>query len=103
MVLLANGSRLGEKDSFCFYCGRPMRRAAGPTPKGGTQPDIRTKDHLLPKIRGGNGSGENIRYACYGCNSDKNRLDLNEYRVVRAFRAGVIPLPAYKFAMETIQ
>ena len=25
MVLLTNGSPLGQESSFCFFCGRPIR------------------------------------------------------------------------------
>lgn len=95
MVLFANGSSLGQSNSFCFYCGRPVH---SPVLKKHAVPpdDQRTRDHVLPASKG----GKNTVWACLGCNQTKRDLTLDEFRVLQAFRAGLIPLPAYKFAAE---
>jgi 5-methylcytosine-specific restriction endonuclease McrA len=95
MVLLTNGSPLGQESSFCFYCGRPIRRVPG---KSHVCPpeDSLTRDHVLPKSHG----GDSVVFACWGCNQAKRDMTLDEFRVVRAFNACLIPLPAYKFAAE---
>ena len=81
----------------CYYCGRMVSKAinAGEFKS--------TRDHLTPKIRGGSRKKENIVTACYGCNQDKGRLTLEEYRIVMAFRLGHIKRQAaamFKFYGE---
>lgn len=95
MVVLTNGGQLGQPSQFCFYCGRRVRVA---TTHHGVKhpPDIRTEDHIYPQCRG----GKRTVTACLGCNQDKFSLTLDEFRVVRAFRAGLLPVPDYKFAAE---
>lgn len=97
MVVLSSGGRLGSPESFCFYCGRQVR-AWKNVPRVEPPPDTRTADHVLPQCRGGK-YGKLVT-ACLACNRDKNHLTLDEFRVVVAFRAGKVPLPAYKFAAE---
>jgi hypothetical protein len=65
-------------------------------PKSIPPPDIKTKDHIVPQSQG----GTKIVTSCLGCNRDKKDLSLDEYRLIRAFRAGMIRLPEYKFAAE---
>ena len=95
MVVLANGGLLGHPDSFCFYCGRAVRvwkyqiHAQKPL-------DSHTWDHVVPKSKGGTKKVT----ACHGCNDEKRDMTLDEYRLIRAFRAGMIALPEYKFAAE---
>ena len=55
-----------------------------------------TEDHVVPQSKG----GKKTVIACFGCNQDKRDLSLDEYRLIRAFRAGIIQLPEYKFAAE---
>ncbi len=96
MVVLASGGKLGQPAGFCFYCGCSVRKwkqkmyAVQP-------PDMLTEDHVVPKSRG----GKVTVTACHQCNQDKYNLSLEEYRVVRAFRAGLLPVPDYRFAAET--
>jgi 5-methylcytosine-specific restriction endonuclease McrA len=95
MVVLANGGLLGHLDSFCFYCGRSVRvwkQEMYATPP----PDMRTKDHVVPQSKG----GKKTVVACRSCNDEKRDMTLDEYRLIRAFRAGMIQLPEYKFAAE---
>lgn len=53
----------GEVPSFrCYWCQRvlPIR--------------LRTRDHLIPRCRGGTGLPGNIRIACYGCNQSRGHV-----------------------------
>jgi 5-methylcytosine-specific restriction endonuclease McrA len=95
MVVLANGGKLGQPAGVCFYCGRPVRKWKQ---KMYERPplDMITEDHVVPLCR----SGSRTVTACLGCNQDKYHLSLDEYRVLQAFRAGILPLPEYKFAAE---
>jgi 5-methylcytosine-specific restriction endonuclease McrA len=95
MVLLTNGSPLGQESSFCFYCGRPIRKVAYKEYTRSPE-DALTLDHVVPKSQGGN----RVVSACWACNQAKRDMTLDEFRIVRAFKAGLIPLPAYKFAAE---
>lgn len=54
----------------CCYCGRPFRplRATG---RAGCKPDAASRDHILPKSRGGAPrymDVSNIRICCRRCN-----------------------------------
>ena len=49
-----------------------------------------TRDHIIPRIRGGANIPGNTVNACYECNQDKGRLTIEEYRLVIAFRRGLI-------------
>ena len=97
MVVLASGGQLGVIGSYCFYCGRPVRKWKQ---RMYERPpvDMVTEDHVVPQCRGGK-NGKTVT-ACLECNQDKYRLSLEEFRVVRAFRAGLLPVPDYKFAAE---
>lgn len=59
-----------------------------------------TRDHLVPKDRGGKGLLENQVNCCIGCNKDKSRLTVEEYRVVIAYRAGRVMKALYIFPGE---
>ncbi|MBC8259017.1 MAG: HNH endonuclease [SAR324 cluster bacterium] len=49
---------------ICSYCGSS---------------DNLSVDHLIPKFKGGEESGDNFVWACRKCNSSKNRTDLMEW------------------------
>lgn len=79
-----------HKGQRCYYCGIELTRN---NPKKGEQqnPTGITHDHLTPKCRGGEKTGGgNIVYACRQCNEDKHHLTLEEYRLVVAFRRGLV-------------
>lgn len=87
----------------CYYCGCELvkvEHAAGvPVP-----PNAFSLDHRRPRCRGGRGLLKNKVPACYKCNLDKGNLTIEEYRVVLAFRANVIPQPtlaAHRFFGES--
>jgi len=77
-----------KRASFCFYCGEPLSLKT------------RTRDHMLPRSRGGRNRRDNIVVACKRCNTDKGSLNLQEFRLVMAFRAGVIQPPDFVFPGE---
>ena len=72
----------------CFYCGKALSRRRA------------TKDHIIPRSKGGNDSCTNVVNACRLCNRDKGCLTLTEFRLVMAFRKGVLNPPAFKFPGE---
>ena len=66
------------KTFVCFYCGKVLN------------PKKKTRDHKQPRSRNGSSAPQNIVAACKPCNQDKGSLTLQEYRVVVAFRQGLI-------------
>ena len=77
----------------CFYCGIPTYKHK--PKKGHPQPHCkRSRDHLIPKVRGGKSVPENIVISCERCNQDKGQLTYDEYQVVLRFRRGEISLNA---------
>ena len=62
--------------NHCFYCGKLMTK------------EIRTKDHVTPRSQGGRLKVP----CCKQCNMLKGQLKLEEYRVLVAYRNGLIPL-----------
>jgi hypothetical protein len=47
----------------CTYCGRPTTKEPGP--------DKLHRDHIVPRIQGGNNTPENVAPACRTCNLEK--------------------------------
>lgn len=68
-------ARMDESRNRCFYCGRHF---TGELEKGGS----RTKEHLVPRCRGGRGFSANIVHACRKCNHDKGDKPLRHFRKV---------------------
>jgi 5-methylcytosine-specific restriction endonuclease McrA len=75
----------------CFYCDRALSRAK------------KTRDHLQPKSRNGSSHSHNIVDCCRQCNLLKGCLTLEEFRVVIAYRRGIIDNPKFKFPGELKQ
>jgi len=73
---------------WCFYCGRQLSRTK------------KTRDHLTPKSRNGSNKPHNIVHACRQCNNLKGCLTLEEFRVVMAFRAGMVKNLEFLFPGE---
>lgn len=61
----------------CPYCGVTMNRD-----KGWNSPDAPSRDHKIPRSRGGNNLPNNIVICCRSCNEDKGSLDAEEYMAV---------------------
>jgi hypothetical protein len=72
----------------CFYCDKQLSRQK------------KTRDHLTPKSRNGSNAPRNIVDACRDCNVLKGCLTLEEFRVVIAFRFGIVTKPRFKFPGE---
>jgi hypothetical protein len=75
---------------ICPYCGEHMHRTGEvpKRPKGMPRPQwramhkrrIATRDHILPRSRGG--AGQRTVRVCHQCNMEKGALTLSEYRAV---------------------
>jgi len=72
----------------CFYCDKLLSRLK------------KTRDHLQPKSRNGSNRPNNIVNACRDCNILKGCLTLEEFRVVIAFRHGIVGKPKFEFPGE---
>jgi 5-methylcytosine-specific restriction endonuclease McrA len=72
----------------CFFCDKQLSRQK------------KTRDHLIPKSRNGSNARSNIVDACRDCNNLKGCLTLEEFRVVIAYRFGLVPKPKFKFPGE---
>lgn len=65
-----------ESCPFCNY----VYGSTWKNNRGRTFVRKKTKDHIVPLIRGGNDSPDNIIECCYRCNSFKGDLLLHEWR-----------------------
>jgi 5-methylcytosine-specific restriction endonuclease McrA len=89
----------------CFYCGVELT----PPPKLARHQKFifpettRTWDHQIPKSRGGHNIAHNRVPCCQGCNVDKGGLTAEEYRVVVAFRNGLVQKPDVLFNAERLE
>lgn len=59
--------------SPCCYCGR-MMSAARPKPRNLPRMSLATRDHVLPRVRGGTFAADNIRICCWRCNELRGAL-----------------------------
>lgn len=70
--------------THCGYCGVSIKKFQ--TRHKQVHPaNMATKDHIIPRSRGG-GSHGNIMWCCSQCNADKHNLTLNEWRLVLSLR-----------------
>jgi len=61
----------GDNSKYCYYCGHLLERG---------NPRYRpTKDHIIPKIKGGTDRVINLVDSCAGCNSLKGSLLPSEF------------------------
>lgn len=72
-------------ESLCYYCHGVL------TPsyirRGSVRPSTAsTRDHMVPKCRGGSYIPDNIVQSCAGCNEEKGQLTSDEYLIVLLFR-----------------
>lgn len=71
--------------SICYYCCNPLTPSY--IKRGSIRPPTAsTRDHLVPKCRGGSYIPDNIVQACAGCNEEKGQLTSEEYLIVLYFR-----------------
>ncbi len=80
--------RQKQKECRCFYCDRVLSRTR------------KTRDHLQPKSRNGSNRPHNIVDCCRECNNLKGCLTLEEFRVVIAYRFGIVDKPRFRFPGE---
>lgn len=67
-----------QQDGKCFYCYWPMLRPE--CVPADTQPGkMATRDHKVPRSRGGRGSPQNYALACATCNRRKGNLTPEEF------------------------
>jgi hypothetical protein len=89
----------------CFYCGEALD---GRVPQRGLilPKNHATKDHIIPRTtleqHGMKGMLNNTVNACLRCNNEKGSFSLAEYRVVLAFRSGMLAVPDLLFHGETL-
>lgn len=72
----------------CWYCGKEL--VLGGT-DGADIKDVFVPDHMLPRCQGGSNDIENLTPSCWSCNSRKNGLDVEQYRMHLAIKAAGIP------------
>lgn len=72
----------------CYFCDKQLSRQK------------KTRDHLTPKSRNGSNARNNIVDACRDCNNLKGCLTLEEFRVVIAYRFGIVNRPKFRFPGE---
>ena len=65
---------LRVRGKFCSYCSQPMSRD-----NGFNSSRAPSRDHIIPRCRGGKDVLENITLACRGCNEKKGALTGEEY------------------------
>lgn len=73
----------GQNTRHCWYCGVRTWDAENVSMS-------KSVDHLVPRSRGGKTEQGNIVRACRKCNGEKHDLTLEEFRLLIAFRRGLI-------------
>jgi hypothetical protein len=79
----------------CPYCG--VELTGNLLPGGIRPPNAISRDHVVPRCRGGKGV-ETVR-CCKACNHDKDRLSLDEWRAVLSVRRHTLMI----FPFERLQ
>lgn len=80
-----------KHDGRCWYCGCELTAPLG----AGTLPTTATRDHVVPRSKGGANRAENIVAACRGCNNAKRTLSVAQYRDRLQTAAGGAPIVFY--------
>ncbi len=75
----------------CWYCGCELTAPVG----AGTMPTTATRDHIVPRSKGGSNRAENIVAACRGCNNAKRTMSVEQYRTKLQTAAGGAPVAFY--------
>jgi 5-methylcytosine-specific restriction endonuclease McrA len=72
-----------ERDGWaCYLCGDPTPREL----KGTRNPKAPEIDHVVPMVRGGSHTYENVRCVCKSCNRAKSDMTLDDFLAKRAQR-----------------
>lgn len=53
----------------CFYCLTPLVIPTPNTDNGNNHDNIRTREHLIPLVDGGDSQPDNVRWSCRACNN----------------------------------
>lgn len=77
-----------KTDGHCWYCGKPVVRGGTP---GANIKDVFVADHMTPKCQGGSSDIDNLIPACWSCNSKKNGMNIEQFRMHLALKAAGIP------------
>ena len=83
---LETRNRLVERDGpACRWCGRlTVELGANPARRG----DARTRDHVIPRCRGGSDQDDNLVLACQACNAARGALSVAAWWAVVETRMG---------------
>lgn len=73
----------GANKARCYYCGIQLIKPQGPNDH---RPNVASRDHKIPRSRGGIGVLNNKVWACYKCNQEKGILTVGEFRAVIFYR-----------------
>ena len=73
----------------CWYCGVQLEQWDSSTKK--ISPNTFCIDHVIPKIRGGASSIDNLLPACWACNCGKKDATVEEYREALGYKATGAP------------
>lgn len=89
-----------KRDEYrCAYCGEPLaldRNSCSPTVRWGT------RDHIIPRSKGGPNTPDNVVSACYPCNLFKDNNSL--INLLRKLLDGPLPWdPACLISKRTKQ
>lgn len=60
-----------RSDGACGYCGKILDKSTT------------TRDHIIPRARGGRTQTDNLMLCCITCNNQKRDLDLEDFRAER--------------------
>lgn len=63
----------------CFYCEANLFPSNARRLDGGPHPRAATRDHIVPKCRGGTARPRNIVIACVQCNLAKAAADVGDF------------------------
>lgn len=86
----------------CYYCNTVLVNWTHCKGKNNIPQNGRTRDHLVPRYIRGRGSRVPQVACCVACNQDKGRLTVEEFRVVVAFRHGMIAAVDFRFPGEKV-
>lgn len=67
-LYMNNIRRFTDPNDVCWYCGRTVAECGA-----------LTADHIFPRLKGGDSSGDNLMMVCKSCNSSKGSRDLLEW------------------------
>ena len=109
-----------ERDGWlCQYCGIAVKP---PAVDGKNSRDMASLDHVIPTSLGGGWEDENLRTACFSCNSTKRQnsvewlrmffalsrtkyaevITLSQYHQLIALGVALEPLPVKPFFFESL-